>query len=268
MSQIHSQKDFVLSVDIKEFFPSITQTMLEEMYTSLGFGPSPARVLSELGTYKAYVPQGALTSPKISNIIASVTFGTEIHEMCKDRKLTLSIYADDITMSGSLSDIPIPDGIPEEEKPGYYRAYFKETIDIVRQILEKHGFRLNKEKTKIMRRHHRQWVCGAVVNDCVNMIRSERMRLRAIVHNCERNGVEVEAKKAGLDTLAFIRKYAGRLNWYHQLNPERAAPLCSTFKKVTAPLTKMYPAFEVNPLAYSSSIESVTSSSSAEPSPF
>jgi len=255
MSQIHVGQDFVVSLDIKDYFPSIKQWMIKKVFQLMDFGDGPASILSELCTYKAFVPQGALTSPKISNIIAASTFGPEIHELCMSHRLNLSIYADDITISGKF----------EEGREDYPLHVL---IQKVTDIVNKYGFWINYDKTKVMRPHHRQWVCGAVVNSKVNVMRKERLRLRGIVHNCRVNGVEVEAAKSGMDTLSFVRKFAGRLNWFNQLNPEKAGPLCAEFKALTAPLIKLHPAFDLDPLVYSSGIESVSSNKDLNQVPF
>jgi RNA-directed DNA polymerase len=62
-------------LDIKDFFHTIKQNELLHVISAIGIGALPARTLSELCTFKAFVPQGAITSPKVSNIITARTFG-------------------------------------------------------------------------------------------------------------------------------------------------------------------------------------------------
>jgi RNA-directed DNA polymerase len=245
MAQAHVGKDVVISLDIKDFFPSIKQFMVEALFNSMGITGSAGAVLSELCTYKSYVPQGSLTAPKISNLIAAGTFGPEIEKFCTEKGIALTIYADDITMSYDKEFISL-----EEAK-----AYTTSIINFVSESVVKAGFRINKEKTKIMRPHNRQWVCGAVVNSHVNMRKTERLQLRAIIHNCRKNGLEAEAAKSKINPEAFIRKYAGRLNWLCQLNPDAGVPLKAAFKKITQPYLKKFPNVEIPELAWSSSIE-------------
>lgn len=245
MAQAHVGKDVVISLDIKDFFPSIKQRMVEALFASLAMKPAVAKVLSELCTYRAYVPQGSLTAPKISNLIAASTFGPEIDKFCKELGLSLTIYADDITVSYTK-----PFNSLEEAK-----TYSRGVINFLTQTVAKYGFVINTKKTKIMRPHNRQWVCGAVVNSLVNMRKTERLQLRAIVHNCAKNGIDAEAKKAGISPEAFIRKYAGRLNWLCQLNPDKGLVLKAAFRKVTVPYLKKYPDVQIPELAWSSSVE-------------
>jgi retron-type reverse transcriptase len=202
MTQEHINKRVVISIDIKDFFHSIKQTSLFEMFTSMGMGGSPARTLSELCTYKAYVPQGALTSPKISNIIAAKTFGPLLREYCDSKNYTLTIYADDITVSMNR-----------------YTDSLEQIIKDISEFVTRFGFRINKKKTKIMGYYQRQWVCGVVVNKKTNMLKKDRLLLRAIVHNITRNGVEEESLKAGApNPSTFLSSVKGRIGWLKQLN--------------------------------------------------
>ena len=216
MAKIHVGKKMVISLDIKDFFHSIKQNSLLEFFQSIGFEEKPARTLSELCTYKYYVPQGALTSPKISNIIAARTFGPLINNYCTANKFQLSIYADDITISADE-----------------WSESVAQIIATVSEMVERFGFRINRQKTKVMKWYQRQYVCGVVVNSKVNLLRKERLQLRAIVHNVCKNGMEAEAAKNDLTANEFVSKLKGRLNWFKQLNSQQADKLIS---KLTARL--------------------------------
>lgn len=202
MAALHVNKHCVISVDIKDFFHSIKQVTLNDIFTRMGIGEKPARTLSELCTYKAFVPQGALTSPKISNIVTSVTFGPEIEEYCRSKDLTLTIYADDVTVSSNDVNLDVGD-----------------VLGTLTRIIQSFGFRINRKKTKVMFKGGRQYVCGAVVNAKVNLIVHERKKLRAIVHNISKNGVDSEALKMSKTPSEFLNFVRGRLNWFKQLNP-------------------------------------------------
>lgn len=213
MASNHIKKAVVISIDIKDFFPSIKQALVERVAREcLNLPESAARVFSEVTTFKYYVPQGALTSPKIANIITATTFGPILKEYCDANGLTMTIYADDVTISG-----------PSETN-------VKEVISKVGTTLGLFGFRVNKDKTKVMKRGVRQYVCGAVVNDKVNLPKVERRKLRAIVHNICTNGLEAEASKTDQHPSAFLSHIQGRLNWFKQLNPQGADPLISKLK--------------------------------------
>lgn len=201
MAQMHVDKKVIISVDIKDFFHSIKQKDLEAIFLNLGIGPMPARTLSELCTYQAFVPQGALTSPKVANLVTAMTFGPPIKNYCDENGLVLTIYADDVTISSTNPALNVSD-----------------VLSFVTSAIREHGFRVNHEKTKVMWSTMRQYVCGVVVNAKTNMIKRERYKLRAIVHNIVKNGVEAEAVKSNLEPGHFASHILGRLNWLKQLN--------------------------------------------------
>lgn len=221
MAEKHVQKGLIISLDLKDFFPSIKQQRLHQVFQHIGFDNMPAKTLSELCTYKAFVPQGALTSPKLSNIIAALTFGPDVKKFADENNLTLTIYADDITLS-SKDDLYRTVGAPA----------VGEIVEAVSQIVERHGFKMNRRKTKKMRPFQRQYVCGVVVNYKVNLQKTERNKLRAIVHNCVKNGIVNEAGKTGTDPLLFKQRTMGRLNWFSQLNPLTGATLKANFDNI------------------------------------
>lgn len=223
MAAQHVGKAVVVSLDLKDFFPSIKQFHLNEIFQHLGFGEAAARTLSELCTYKSFVPQGALTSPKVSNIVTSLTFGPAVKKFCDERGYTLSIYADDLVVSSSRPMVGT-DG----------SSVIKELINFVRHTIGQYGFKLNSEKIKIMYPSQRQYVCGAVVNRKVNLQKKERNLLRAIVYNSGKNGLETEAAKNNLTVDQFVSRVGGRLNWFAQLNPEAGNVLKDRFKQVAS----------------------------------
>lgn len=255
MAKTHVGKDVVISLDIKDYFPSIKQFMVEQAFREIGIQTKPARLLSELCTYKAYVPQGSLTAPKTSNLITAGTFGREIYEYYKNRGVAVTVYADDITLSYNIDK----QWTKEESK-----EFARELISNVTNIVKKYGFEINTEKTKIMRRNTRQWVCGTVVNEKVNLKRIDRYQLKAIVNNCRKNGILKEAEKAGMEPEAFIRKYAGRINWLCQLNMDFGAILKKNFRKVATEYLLDKPSIEIPELSWNSTIENLTTESELE----
>lgn len=202
MAAKHVGKNIVLSVDLEDFFHSIKQSKLYEILTTqLGIAEKPARTISELATFKSFVPQGGLTSPKVANIVTAATFGPDIKEYCDNHNIEVTIYADDVTMSTN-EEINV-----------------SQVLSDITGIIRRNGFRINLDKTKVMYKGNRQYVCGVVVNSKTNLIAKERRRLRAIVHNITMYGVEHEAEKNSKTPEEFLNHIRGRLNWFRQLNP-------------------------------------------------
>lgn len=214
MAARHVGRDVVISVDLKDFFTSIKQYHLTEVFEQMGFTEKAGRTLSELCTYGPFVPQGALTSPKVSNIISAMTFGPVLDEYCQKKNAILTIYADDITVS--LNDATQED--------------VSEVIRMITKSVRAFGFMVNSEKTKVMWQSKRQYVCGAVVNEKLTLPKSERLKLRGIVHRIKMNGIEAEADRSQKTPSEFQSWLVGKLNWYRQLDPLRAEPLIGELK--------------------------------------
>lgn len=221
MARAHVGKGLIISLDLKDFFTSIKQYHLFQVFQHIGFEKDPARTLSELCTYGAFVPQGALTSPKLSNIVTSLTFGPIIKEYCDRHGYTVTIYADDVTISMDEDLV---------KQRGY--GAVEEIVEFVSRTVQSFGFRVNRRKTKVMRPFQRQYVCGVVVNRMPNLQKTERRKLRAIVHNVKKNGLKAEATKSGLTPDSFRSKLMGQLNWFGQLNPEAGARLIDDLRQI------------------------------------
>lgn len=206
MANIHVSKPLVISIDIKDFFPSVrveTITKIFEQVTDLG--KDDAKLAAELVTYKYFLPQGGITSPKVSNLVVAFSFGPEVKQYCNDKKLNLTIYADDLTVS---SDAPLS----KDEAHEIYRD--------LSAILAKHKFKVKRAKTKFMRNSSRQTVCGIVVNEKLNLDVKTRKLLRSMVHHYL-NGRKMEV--GGEEVTVSSLK--GRLNWYSQLGHPAAAAM-------------------------------------------
>lgn len=221
MAELHVKKNLVISLDIKDFFPSITQVMAQQLLEHAGLTSSVSRTVSELCTYTYFLPQGALTSPKMSNVLVAATFGPKIKKYCDENGLTLSIYADDITVSTEQEF----DSVEEQA------AFIRSVIETITETVANYGFRINKEKTKVMKPFQRQYVCGTVVNERVNLKLTERKKLRAIVYNCMKNGIAKESEKMRLTPDKFAAKILGQLNWFSQLNEAAGTKLKNDFRE-------------------------------------
>lgn len=212
MAGLHKDKDTVISLDLENFFGSITTEHLLKMFSKYGIEGKASKLISELCTYKYFLPQGGVTSPKLSNLITANTFGPKVKAYCDVNGLTMSVYADDIIISYN--------GKKDEG----------EIIRSIRNIVKNNGgFRIKNKKTKVMGHSSRQVVCGMVVNSKVNLVVEERNRLRAIIYNIFKNGFTAEAEKSDTSVKQFANIVGGRLNWYKQLNPIRAAKLEKQF---------------------------------------
>lgn len=207
-ASFHVSQDLVLGIDIKDFFPSIDINSVSNIFRSVGYTPKTADFLADLCTYKGKLPQGAPTSPMLANL-AVERLDILIDNYCKSRNFKYSRYADDITISGSHK-------LPMHKQK-------------IIEIIERNGFVVNKEKTRLHSRSSRQKVTGLVVNDKLSIGRENKKKLRAIVHNILINGPVVENRS---NDPFFRERIFGHLGYANAIDPEFATPLINSLKKI------------------------------------
>ncbi|MBO93650.1 MAG: hypothetical protein CMI32_01960 [Opitutales bacterium] len=173
----HSGKAWVLSCDLKDFFPSTKQAMVETALKRFyGFGEEAGAAILRLVCRGGTLPQGAPTSPHLANL-AFFDGDVELERLADEHGLAYTRYADDLTFSG--------DSLPDDLEAR------------IEEIVNRAGYRLAKGKTKRMGRHQRQKVTGLVVNDGVKLPRSQRRRLRAIHRDLETKGPDWALARSG-----------------------------------------------------------------------
>jgi RNA-directed DNA polymerase len=203
---IHKGAVHLLNVDVENFFGSFTERSVREFFHGLGYSMEVARLLMGLCTYQGSLPQGAPTSPDLSNLLFA-SADDEIIHLCSRYKLKYSRYADDMTFSG-------PEAIP------------KQFLRDIQVILSKHGFRLKSQKTRFARPGQAKYVTGLVVNERVQAPRELRRKLRAMFHHAE------NAPNAFSDNALTLVGWASFVNSYDR---RLGAKYLATARRVNTP---------------------------------
>lgn len=182
----HVGRAVVLKFDIVDFFPRTTAARLDRYFRMIGWDAEAAALLTKLCTHEDGLPQGAPTSPRLSNL---VNFGLDhvFQKIAERRKGAYTRYADDLTFS-----------FPKD-----YPKKMRGVCQLVKQLVNKNGYELQQKKSHTLRRHQRQMVTGLVVNDKVQLSRTRRRQLRAIEHRLQNNrrATMNEAQFAGWQAL-------------------------------------------------------------------
>ncbi|HJZ53389.1 MAG TPA: reverse transcriptase family protein [Gemmataceae bacterium] len=220
----HVGHELVVKFDLKDFFPTMHYFRVMGLFASLGyptgncmFGTEDesnqiAPVLARLCCYTpkpnewgaATLPQGAPTSPAISNLVCR-RLDARLEGLAKRNGGVYTRYADDLTFS-----------FPKAE--GLTLGRFRWWVD---QVCQQEGFTINQEKFRVIRDSQRQVVTGIVVNEALRIPRELRRKYRAILHNCEKNGVEAEAR-GNPRFKQYLRGFAAYL---HMVQPDHGAAL-------------------------------------------
>lgn len=187
----HVKKKFVLSMDMKDFFPSIKRDMVESVFD---FYQIDKRYVDYV-LFNEGLPQGSPCSPTISNLYC-YDLDTELSYFAEQNNLSYTRYADDITISGDNFD--------------------KEIIKTVKSIVKRHRLVVHPRKTKVMWRNQRQVVTGVIVNDKLNMPVEKRKKMRALNHQYKTLPTgerRVLAGLKGFDTSIKIGKQTMESKW-------------------------------------------------------
>jgi retron-type reverse transcriptase len=228
----HVGRAIVVNLDLSDFFPTITFGRVRGVFHRLGYSPAVATLFALLCTEapRAVVehegklwhtavgpralPQGACTSPAISNQVAT-KLDRRLAGMAKKHGYTYTRYADDLTFSAD----------------GLTAAQLGMLLARVRHVVTEEGFTVNPDKGRIQRPSGRQTVTGVVVNDRPTVPREEVRRLRAILNNAGKTGLAAQNRAQIPHFEAHLR---GKLAYLHMIDPERAAPMMARFEELVA----------------------------------
>ena len=157
----------MIRLDIIDFFPSTDANRIDAYFRRIGWNAEAAALLTKLTTYESGLPQGAPTSPRLSNVV-NYRLDVLLTKAAARRKGMYTRYADDLTFS-----------FPKD-RPKHMRGIVQKT----RRVLKLFGYKLHTDrKLRILRSHQRQQVTGLVVNEKVQLPRATRRWLRAVRHH-------------------------------------------------------------------------------------
>lgn len=224
----HVRQAVVVNADMKDFFPTITFPRVCGLFKSLGYSPAAAAILALLcteaprkivsyagtiyhvATGSRALPQGACTSPALSNLAAR-SLDARLSKLCAKLNWVYTRYADDLTFSAQAA-----------EQSGYLLAR-------VRHIAEDEGFAVNEKKTRVQRAGNRQTVTGIVVNQFPNIARGETRKLRAILHRAKKEGLAAQNRENRPHFEAWLR---GMISYVRMVNPKQGFALNVAYQSV------------------------------------
>lgn len=194
----HLAKKCVLHIDIADFFPNVRDSQIYQAWTSLGYGASPARLLTRLTTYEHHLPQGAATSTALANLVL-LESDLVILEPARAQDADFTRFVDDLNLSGDSPQLLIHG-----------------TITALRDA----GFRVSRKKLELMYSNGLQEVTGLGVNSPSgpSVPRYKRDRVRAGVHCLADIKSDSEREKAK-------QVLMGRIGYINRTNPGAARAL-------------------------------------------
>ncbi|PQO40833.1 reverse transcriptase family protein [Blastopirellula marina] len=222
----HVGASVLVNVDLQDFFPTIDFARVAGLFRGFGYSPAVATILALLTTEaprrmirsgsetlhvavgNRSLPQGACTSPAISNLICQ-RMDKRLSGMAASIGWCYTRYADDLSFSS----------VEQADKVAYLLAR-------VRHFTDEEGFQIKASKTRVLRRSNQQSVTGIVVNDRPSIDRKTIRQLRAILHRAKSEGLERQNRIGHTNFRGWV---AGMIAYVEMVNPQQGRKLREAF---------------------------------------
>lgn len=204
-AKIHLNQTELLKIDLLDFFPSISKDRVIALFKRLGYTTEVSYFLGSLCCLNESLPQGAPTSPVLSNII-SIKLDKRLLAFCKKFDLKYTRYADDIAISGSK--------IPTK------------LFDYVKTIIEDEGFKVNESKTKFYKNKGRRILTGVSINtDQLKAPKEYKKKLFQELFYIDKFGLSSHIAKKKIRIPYYINSLLGKLNYVLHIEPTNGKAL-------------------------------------------
>lgn len=177
MARLHVDRKYLLRVDFKDFFPSITGGDIANILTgrcfALGTGqlaldPYDVFVIRKIVCRNDRLVIGAPSSPVLSNAIM-YEFDRQWNDRCCRSGVLYTRYADDIYMSTNA-----PNALP---------SIYEDFLRCVSELREPR-LQVNREKTVFSSDNRRKMILGLIVTPThtISLGRAKKRAVRSLVH--------------------------------------------------------------------------------------
>ena len=163
----HCNNKYFMLLDLEEFFPSISIRRTAKIFSLIGYSNKAVYILSMLCTCNGSLPQGAVTSPSLSNLIAA-KLDRRIAGYTSKRNIIYTRYADDITLS---SNNP---------------AILCKSLPIILKIIKSEHFKPNMDKLRVLGPRKRCSITGLIKNNAepkFGIGKKKKRLIRAVMHH-------------------------------------------------------------------------------------
>lgn len=200
-ARFHKNQKKVLTLDLVNFFGSVNYIHVYTIFRKFGYSKSVSTLLSNLLIRNNSLPQGAPTSPMISNLVFKF-YDDKIFEFCTKNKIRYTRYSDDLAFSGNFN--------------------IGEVIFFLKKLFKGTAFRINDKKTKIASQARRQEITGIVVNKRIQVPKNYRKKIRQELYYIVKFGLEkhIENIKWDKTVVQYIYHLLGKVNFVLQINPK------------------------------------------------
>lgn len=200
-AKMHCNQSNLLTLDIESFFESITQKQVIDVFTSLGYTTPVSKRLSDICCYNGYLPQGAPTSPYLSNLVFK-QLDMELSSLAKRHTIVYTRYADDLFFSGKDNVFAI-----EEE---------------IKTKLEKYGFKINTKKTRRYADGKDKIITGLIIIDGkIRVPKYFRRKIKQEIYYCKEFGPTLHLENSCSKKIINFKEYLyGKAYYIKMIEPD------------------------------------------------
>jgi hypothetical protein len=162
----HHNNRYFISLDLEDFFPSISTSRVIKKFSIMGYSSRASFILGRLCTSEGNLPQGAVTSPALSNLVAS-QLDRRIGGYTSKTNITYTRYSDDITLSSNN------------------RIVLRKALSRILKIIKTEHFKPNLNKLRVLRPGKRCAITGLVKHDTEERFgigMKKKRQMRAVIH--------------------------------------------------------------------------------------
>ena len=198
----HLGKALILKMDVKDFFPSVTINRVVAVFRHLGYHNRLSYALAALCCCNGVLPQGAPTSPILSNIIAK-RLDKRISGFAEDVGLVYTRYADDITLSGENIQLS--------------------HIRFVEKIIRDEGFTPNPTKTQLLGPNVKKVITGVSISSGKATIpRNMKRRMAQEAYYIEKYGMKGHMRHEQIRDALYPIRLQGKFAYWKSVEPDNA----------------------------------------------
>jgi RNA-directed DNA polymerase len=196
----HLNQKFLLKMDIKDFFPSVKINRIISIFRNLGYTKKISYYLASICCLDGVLPQGAPTSPVLSNIIAK-RLDYRLTGLANKFELNYTRYADDFTFSGKKLPVRL--------------------IEYIEKIINEEGFKINKEKTKLLNEKKQKIVTGiSISSGRMTIPKKTKREVRKNIHYVLTNGLFEHQRKIHSFDPIYLERLLGYLYFWISIEPD------------------------------------------------
>ena len=214
-ARMHLNNEMILNIDLKDFFPSISRKKVFYVFNKIcGYDSSVSHCLTKIVMYNGGLPQGACTSPILSNIV-TYKMDLRLSKLAEKMNINYTRYADDITFSGDLDKID------------------RKLLFIVSKIIVSCGYKLNDKKTRFQSKSTRQEVTGLIVNNEQITVNKNYVReLRQELYYIKKYGVIEHKKRKNIYNKFYEDHIKGKIMFIYSIDKTKGNKFLKEYNEI------------------------------------